>query len=63
MYPNEAGSALVQLMVDDNADIYSLLTIKNVPNGTYILRLASHWCSYPEAGETKDKLDKGLCTI
>lgn len=57
--PNEDGSALVQLMVDDNADIYSLLTIKNVPNGTYILRLASHWCSYPEAGETKDKLDKG----
>ena len=57
--PNEGGSALVKLMVDDNADVYSLLTIKNVPNGTYILRLASHWCSYPNQGDTKDKLDKG----
>lgn len=53
------NSALVQLMTDDSADVYSLLTIKNVPNGTYVLRLASHWCSYPNAGDTKDKLDKG----
>ena len=56
--PNES-SALVQLMIDDSADIYSLLTIKNVPNGTYVIRLASHWCSYPNTGDTKDKLDKG----
>jgi len=56
--PN-GDSALVQLMIDDNADVYSLLTIKNVPNGVYVLRLASHWCSYPNAGDTVDKLGKG----
>lgn len=52
-------SALVKLMVDDNSDVYSELTIKGVPNGVYVLRLASHWCSYPNAGDADDKLKKG----
>ena len=56
--PN-TDSALVQLMIDDNADIYSELKITGVPNGTYVLRLASHWCSYAESGGSSDKLGKG----
>jgi hypothetical protein len=34
-------------------EISSSVTFKNVPNGTYLIRLASNWCSYG------DKLDKG----
>jgi hypothetical protein len=34
-------------------DVFSTFEIKNVPNGTYVLRLGSHWCSFG------DKLGKG----
>lgn len=38
---------------DANYDVFSTFEIRNVPNGTYVLRLGSHWCSFG------DKLDKG----
>jgi hypothetical protein len=56
--PN-VNSGLVKVMTDNGSDVYSLLTISDVPNGTYVLRLASHWCSFPNPGETTDKLGKG----
>lgn len=37
----------------DSADLYQRITIKNVPPGKYVFRLASHWCSIG------DKLGKG----
>jgi hypothetical protein len=36
-----------------NGDIVSTLTIKGIKKGKYVLRLASHWCSFG------DKLSKG----
>lgn len=38
---------------DGDYDVFSTFEIKNVPNGTYVLRLGSHWCSFG------DKLGKG----
>lgn len=39
---------------NEEYDVFSTFEIKNVPNGTYVLRLGSHWCSF------KDKLGKGV---
>lgn len=40
-------------VADPNYDVFSTFEIKNVPNGVYVLRLGSHWCSFG------DKLGKG----
>lgn len=38
---------------DGDYDVFSSFEIRNVPNGTYVLRVGSHWCSFG------DKLGKG----